>query len=65
MDRKREETPLERLRESVGLPPGRHLDEEAAPALDRAAPRGSLTADDAEGLPPHNDVGTGMKREEG
>ena len=64
MDEKRKETLGEKLKEAVGLPPGRHLDEIQSPDLPRDAPRGTLTADDTENLPPHGDVGTGLKREE-
>jgi hypothetical protein len=51
----------DKLKDLVGLPPGRFPDGEPKPSTSADAPRGTLTADDAEGLPPHDDVGTGIK----
>jgi len=62
MDNKREESLIEKIKDvfntAVGLPPGRDADGEPKES-DDDAPRGTLTADDAEGLPPHQ--GTGIK----
>jgi hypothetical protein len=55
---------VERAKEAAGLPPGKHLEEIPEP-LDDDSPRHSLTSDDAEGLPPHNDVGPGLRKIEG
>ncbi len=49
----------DKVRDLVGLPPGRHSDGEPKPSTGADEPRGTLTADDAEGLPPHE--GTGIK----
>jgi hypothetical protein len=61
MDDSHKETLAERLREAMGLPPG---DPEVKPErpLDDGSPRETLTSDDAEGLPPHNDVGPGLRK---
>ncbi len=45
---------------AVGLPPGRFPDGEPKPSP-TDAPEGTLTSDDAEGLPPH--AGTGIAKE--
>jgi hypothetical protein len=51
----------DKLKDLAGLPPGRFPDGEPKPSTGVDAPRGTLTSDDAEGLPPHQDVGTGIK----
>jgi hypothetical protein len=65
MDDTRKETVVERLveraREAVGLPPGNHPEAGRKPPNDDS-PRETLTSDDAEGLPPHNDVGPGLRK---
>ncbi len=65
MPEKHKESLLEqaedKLKDLAGLPPGRFPDGEPKPSTGADAPRGTLTADDAEGLPPHDDVGTGIK----
>jgi hypothetical protein len=50
----------DKLKDLAGLPPGRFPDGEPKPSSGADAPRGTLTSDDAEGLPPHQDVGTGI-----
>ncbi len=49
----------DKLKDLAGLPPGRFPDGEAKPSSGADAPRGTLTSDDAEGLPPH--AGTGIQ----
>ena len=50
------------LRDMVGLPPGDGTPHgQGRPVKPDEAPQGSLTADDAEGLPPHS--GTGISVE--
>jgi hypothetical protein len=61
MDDKRKETLIERVKEAVGLPPGRRSEAPPQPPRDES-PRETLTSDDAEDLPPHNDVGPGLRR---
>jgi hypothetical protein len=51
----------DRLKDAVGLPPGKYRDGEAKPSKDHHEPRGTLTSEDAEGLPPHK--GTGISPE--
>ena len=51
----------DKLKDLAGLPPGRFPDGEPKPSTGADAPRGALTADDAQGLPPHDDLGTGVK----
>ena len=51
----------DKLKDLAGLPPGRFPDGEPKPSTGADAPRGTLTADDAQGLPPHDDLGTGIK----
>jgi hypothetical protein len=46
----------EKLKELAGLPPGRPPTD-AEIADDAKSPHGTLTADDAEGLPPHDSTG--------
>lgn len=66
-DKQHKETLAERLKDrvkdAVGLPPGRFADGERKPS-DLDAPHETLTSDDAEGLPPHGDLGTGLKTAE-
>ncbi len=50
----------DRLQDAVGLPPGKYRDGEPKPSDASDAPRGTLTSDDAEGLPPHE--GTGFSK---
>lgn len=54
------ESLVERIKDAfddvVGLPPGKYRDGEPKPSP-TDAPRGTLTSDDAEGLPPHGDTG--------
>jgi len=56
---------IERVKDAfnnaVGLPLGRYPDGEPKSMEGSDPPRGTLTADDAEGLPPH--AGTGIKPE--
>jgi hypothetical protein len=65
MDNNRKESLIERIKDgfntAIGLPPGRLPHDEPKPTNERDddAPRKTLTADDAEGLPPHQ--GTGIK----
>jgi hypothetical protein len=49
----------DKLRDLAGLPPGRFPDGAPKPSSDVDAPRGTLTSDDAELLPPHK--GTGIQ----
>jgi hypothetical protein len=49
----------DKLKDLAGLPPGRFPDGQPKPSTGADAPRGALTSDDAEGLPPHE--GTGIK----
>jgi hypothetical protein len=49
----------DKLRDFAGLPPGRFPDGEPKPSADTHSPTGTLTSDDAEGLPPHG--GTGIR----
>lgn len=51
----------DKLKDLAGLPPGRFPDGEPKPSSGADAPRSTLTSDDAEGLPPHDDLGTGIK----
>lgn len=51
----------DRLKDAVGLPPGKYPDGEPKPSS-HDSPRETLTSDDAEDLPPHNDVGTGFQK---
>ena len=51
---------VEKAKEVAGLPPGKSPETKTPP--DDDSPRETLTADDAEGLPPHNDVGTGLSK---
>jgi hypothetical protein len=64
MDNEHKETLLERIKDQfnnvVGLPPGKYPDGDPKPSDSSDAPRGTLTSDDAEGLPPHN--GTGFSK---
>jgi hypothetical protein len=64
MDNEREESLIDRIKDgfsaAIGLPPGKRPDGEAKAANENDdSPRKTLTADDAEGLPPH--PGTGIK----
>jgi hypothetical protein len=65
MDNKREESLIDRIKDgfsaAIGLPPGRDAYGQPKPTNERDddSPRKTLTADDAEGLPPHQ--GTGIK----
>jgi hypothetical protein len=52
---------VERAKEAAGLPPGKPAEERLLPERDDS-PRHTLTSDDAEGLPPHNDVGPGLRK---
>ena len=51
------EQTFDRIKEFVGLPPGRDVDGAPRTYVNDDAPRGTLTADDAEGLPPHQGTG--------
>ena len=51
------EQTFDRIKEFVGLPPGRDVDGEPKTYVSDDAPRGTLTADDAQGLPPHQGTG--------
>jgi hypothetical protein len=61
MDNKREESLIERIKDgfsaAIGLPSGSQP--KPTKEIDDDSPRKTLTADDAEGLPPH--PGTGIK----
>jgi len=63
LDNKRKESLIEKVKDSlnraVGLPPGRDANRDPKPTNDDRTPHKTLTADDAEGLPPHQ--GTGIK----
>jgi len=50
----------EKFNEVVGVPPGEHADGKPRPGEASDSPRGTLTSDDAEGLPPHK--GTGISK---
>jgi len=52
----------DRLKDAVGLPPGKFPDGEPKPTTSINAPRGTLTADDTEDLPPHGNDGTGFQK---
>jgi hypothetical protein len=52
----------DKLRDAVGLPPGKYPDGEIKPSSPSSEPTGTLTSEDAEGLPPHQ--GTGIAPEE-
>ena len=67
MDAPKTETAIEKikavLKDTVGLPPGDGTPHgEGRPTNGDAVPRGTLTSDDAEGLPPH--AGTGIAVED-
>jgi hypothetical protein len=50
------------FKNAVGLPPGDKTPHgEGAPATDPETPRGTLTADDAEGLPPRGGTGVAVE----
>ena len=51
----------DRFNEVVGLPPGKFPDGETKPAREADSPHGTLTSDDAEGVPVHK--GTGISVE--
>ena len=50
----------DKLKDAAGLPPGRYPDGETKPSDAEHAPRGTLTSDDTENLPPHQ--GTGFSK---
>ena len=62
-ERDHQESLSERIRdkfnEIVGLPPGKYPDGEPKPTAASDTPRGTLTSDDAKGLPPHKGTGIG------
>ena len=60
MDKAHRESFVEQVKDAlnnaVGLPPGKFDDGEPKPSP-TDSPRGTLTSDDAENLPPHGDTG--------
>jgi len=52
---------LGKVKDALGLPPGQRPDGTPRPSTENP-PRETLTSDDAEGLPPHDDVGTGLRK---
>ena len=52
----------DKLRDAAGLPPGKFSDGETKPSRNSPEPQGTLTAPDAEGLPPHQ--GSGVSPED-
>ncbi len=67
MDDKQTETVFEKIKDmfnnAVGLPAGRFPDgkPKAAPSDATDIPRGTLTSDDAEDLPPHGGAGIAVE----
>ena len=65
MDNEHAESLTEKIKDffsnAVGLPPGKFPDGETKPIDETIAPRGTLTSEDAERLPPR--AGTGISVE--
>ena len=65
VDDEQTETVVEKIKDmfnnAVGLPAGRFPDGETKPAKQTDSPQGTLTSDDAEGLPPHGGTGIAVE----
>ncbi len=65
MDTGHTETLVEKIKDmfnnAVGLPSGKYPDGEAKPIDETEPPRGTLTSEDAERLPPHGGAGIGVE----